>query len=175
MHPLSFTFSRGALVSDIKLDATKDTPVTSLDARLTNARVEDWIPLKGSDGKAAVEGVIHAQNAHRVQARLVVEGANGPTTAEADIILAQRGVTVVPDILANAGGVLVSYFEWVQANQSYWWTEDEVEDRLRARMTAAWTHVAQHAETHGITLRAAATSLAVQRVAEAHRVRGLYP
>jgi glutamate dehydrogenase (NAD(P)+) len=124
---------------------------------------------------AAVEGVLHAGNAERVRARLVVEGANGPTTSEADDILAARGVTVVPDILANAGGVLVSYFEWVQANQAYWWTEDEVEARLADRMIGAWHHVLAHANTHQLTLRAAATCLAVQRVAEAHQQRGLYP
>jgi glutamate dehydrogenase (NAD(P)+) len=104
-----------------------------------------------------------------------VEGANGPTTAEADAVLAERGVVVVPDILANAGGVIVSYFEWVQANQAYWWTEDEVEGRLADRMTAAWKHVLEHAQSLDLTLRAAATSLAVKRVADAHLQRGLYP
>lgn len=124
---------------------------------------------------AAVEGVIHADNAERIRARLVVEGANGPTTADADAVLARRGVTVVPDILANAGGVIVSYFEWVQANQAYWWTQDEVEGRLADRMTAAWKHVLEHAQSLDLTLRAAATSLAVKRVADAHLQRGLYP
>lgn len=123
----------------------------------------------------AVESVIRSANAPDIAARLVVEGANGPTTTDADRILADRGVTVVPDILANAGGVLVSYFEWVQANQSYWWSEDEVNARLRTRMTAAWNDVAAHAASRGLTLRAAATSLAVKRVAEAHTLRGLYP
>ena len=124
---------------------------------------------------AAVEGVIDGSNAQRIRARLVVEGANGPTTTAADTILADRGVTVVPDILANAGGVIVSYFEWVQANQAYWWTESEVEERLANRMAGAWRRVLEHSELHDITLRAAATSLAVQRVAEAHAQRGLYP
>jgi glutamate dehydrogenase (NAD(P)+) len=124
---------------------------------------------------AAIEGVLHAGNAAQVRARLIVEGANGPTTTEADGILNDRGVTVVPDILANAGGVIVSYFEWVQANQAYWWTEDQVEARLSERMVGAWHHVVNHATARGLTLRAAATSLAVQRVAEAHRQRGLYP
>jgi glutamate dehydrogenase (NAD(P)+) len=124
---------------------------------------------------AAVEGVINGSNAERVRARLVVEGANGPTTAEADAVLAERGVVVVPDILANAGGVIVSYFEWVQANQAYWWTEDEVEGRLADRMTAAWQHVLAHSRSLDLTLRAAATSLAVKRVADAHLQRGLYP
>lgn len=124
---------------------------------------------------AAVEGVINSANASQIQAKLVVEGANGPTTPEADRILADRGVLVVPDILANAGGVLVSYFEWVQANQAYWWREDEVETRLRDRMLRTWHEVFEEARAGGITLREAATLIAVRRVADAHRLRGLYP
>lgn len=124
---------------------------------------------------AAVESVIHEGNAHHVRARIVVEGANGPTTAAADAILARQGTVVVPDILANAGGVVVSYFEWVQANQAYWWSVKEVEERLAERMRLAWERVSTHAQRHGLTLRAAATSLAVKTVAEAHRSRGLYP
>lgn len=124
---------------------------------------------------AAVEGVLHAGNASGVRARVVVEGANGPTTSEADAILAQLGCLVVPDILAKAGGVIVSYFEWVQANQAYWWSADEVEDRLADRMTAAWTQVLDHATRRGLPLRTAATCLAVERVANAHLQRGLYP
>ncbi|HET6154526.1 MAG TPA: Glu/Leu/Phe/Val dehydrogenase [Marmoricola sp.] len=124
---------------------------------------------------AAIEGVINSSNAGLVRARLVVEGANGPTTAGADAILADRGVIVIPDILANAGGVVVSYFEWVQANQAYWWRLDEVEDRLAARMRQGWTKVNDFANLHGLTLREAATALAVQSVAQAHQVRGLYP
>jgi glutamate dehydrogenase (NAD(P)+) len=124
---------------------------------------------------AAVEGVINEDNAARVRARIIVEGANGPTTKAADALLADRGILVVPDILANAGGVIVSYFEWVQANQAYWWSEREVEDRLRDRLTIAWDAVADYAARDNLSLRAAATSLAVGRVAEAHRLRGLYP
>lgn len=124
---------------------------------------------------AAVEGVVTAGNVDSVSARLIVEGANGPLTAEADRALADRGVTVVPDILANAGGVVVSYFEWVQANQSYWWTEAEVEARLVERMTAAWHDVTTYAVARDMTLRQAATCMAVQRVQEAHEARGLYP
>jgi glutamate dehydrogenase (NAD(P)+) len=82
---------------------------------------------------------------------------------------------VVPDILANAGGVVVSYFEWVQANQAYWWSQEEVEQRLAARMTSAWSDVVAESAERGVTLRTAATCLAVRRVAEAHRLRGLYP
>ncbi|AXT84161.1 glutamate dehydrogenase [Aeromicrobium sp. A1-2] len=124
---------------------------------------------------AALEGVINAETASRVHAEIVVEGANGPTTPEADAILAERGCLVVPDILANAGGVVVSYFEWVQANQAYWWSADEVEQRLAERMTAAWWRVAEHATYRQLSLRDSATSLAVQTVAASHRMRGLYP
>jgi glutamate dehydrogenase (NAD(P)+) len=124
---------------------------------------------------AAVESVITADNAARVRARVVVEGANGPTTPSADEILAQNGVLVVPDILANAGGVIVSYFEWVQANQSYWWSEAEVESRLADRMSEAWLRVTTFAEQRELSLRKAATCLAVERVAQAHLERGLYP
>jgi glutamate dehydrogenase (NAD(P)+) len=124
---------------------------------------------------AAVEGVIHAGNAARIRARIIVEGANGPTSRAADGILAANGVLVAPDILANAGGVIVSYFEWVQANQSYRWEARDVEARLEERMLAAWASVNEHAHAHDLTLRAAATRLAVARVTEAHRLRGLYP
>jgi glutamate dehydrogenase (NAD(P)+) len=124
---------------------------------------------------AAVEGVLHAGNAAEVSAKVVVEGANGPTTPDADRVLRERGVLVVPDILANAGGVIVSYFEWVQANQAYWWRADEVESRLEERMLSAWQHVLGYAGDRGLSLRTAATALAVERVAEAHRLRGLYP
>ncbi|HXH33494.1 MAG TPA: Glu/Leu/Phe/Val dehydrogenase [Plantibacter sp.] len=124
---------------------------------------------------AAVEGVITADNAEDIRARVIVEGANGPTTGEADRILARRGVLVVPDILANAGGVIVSYFEWVQGNQSYWWSAQDIEDRLRERMLAAWEAVSEAAVELSTTMREAATTLAVRRVYEAHRLRGLYP
>ncbi|MFI5426532.1 Glu/Leu/Phe/Val dehydrogenase [Aeromicrobium sp. UC242_57] len=124
---------------------------------------------------AAVEGVIHEGNADGVRATIIVEGANGPTTAAADRILEHKGVTIVPDILANAGGVIVSYFEWVQANQAYWWSESEVEERLEQRMRAAWRDVIKYSQARTMSLRSAATCLAVERVAEAHVVRGLYP
>ncbi|MHC5559644.1 Glu/Leu/Phe/Val family dehydrogenase [Kocuria sp.] len=124
---------------------------------------------------AAVEGVLHGGNAERVRARIVVEGANGPTTGEADRILDEAGVLVVPDILANAGGVIVSYFEWVQSNQAYWWSRQEVDDRLERRMLQAWDGVLATAGARGLTLREAATVTAVERVADAHLTRGLYP
>lgn len=124
---------------------------------------------------AAVEGVLTGSNAPDVRARIVVEGANGPTTKAADAIFRERGVVVVPDILANAGGVIVSYFEWVQAHQAYQWSEREVNERLEERMTKAWHDVVDYARAHKLTYRAAATALAVRRVTEAHRLRGLYP
>jgi len=124
---------------------------------------------------AALEGVIHDGNADAVKARFIVEGANGPTTPDADAILESRGAVVVPDILANSGGVAVSYFEWVQDLQAYWWTEDEVNDRLRAIMDKAYDEVSTLAREQGVSLRTAAQMIGVGRVAEAHRTRGLYP
>lgn len=124
---------------------------------------------------AAVEGVLRADNAERVRARVIVEGANGPTTPEADKALASKGVLVAPDILANAGGVVVSYFEWVQSSQSFWWSLAEVEARLRDHMVAAWADVNDASRRMKVSLRTAATALAVERVAQAHLQRGLYP
>lgn len=124
---------------------------------------------------AAIEGVIHAGNAGRIRARAVIEGANGPTTADADAVLAAAGVLVVPDILANAGGVITSYFEWAQANQTYRWPLELVEQRLRERMLGAWNDVSAAALRHDCTLREAAMLIAVERVTDAHRSRGLYP
>src|SRR3954453_8747189 len=124
---------------------------------------------------AALEGVVHEANADKVRARFIVEGANGPTTPDADAGLEERGVHVVPDILANSGGVAVSYFEWVQDLQAYWWTEDEVNDRLKAIMEGAYSEVSILAQERGVSLRTAAQMIGVGRVAEAHRTRGLYP
>ncbi len=124
---------------------------------------------------AAMEGVITETNAERVRARIVVEGANGPTTEAADAILASRDILVVPDILANAGGVVVSYFEWVQANQAWQWSESDVNARLAEKIDNAWDDVTAYAAAHQMSLREAATALAVRRVTEAHKLRGLYP
>jgi len=124
---------------------------------------------------AALEGQIHAGNASEVRARYVVEGANGPTTPEADAILADKSAVLIPDILANAGGVIVSYFEWVQDLQFYFWEEDEVNERLHRVLTRACQDVFAMAEQHGITLREAAMMLGVSRVVEATRIRGIYP
>lgn len=124
---------------------------------------------------AAVEGVLTATSAATVRARFVVEGANGPTTTEGDAVMNDAGIIVVPDILANAGGVVVSYFEWVQAQQAYWWTEAEIADRLAERMRISYAAVREVADAEDVTLREAAMLLGVKRVAVAHRIRGLYP
>jgi glutamate dehydrogenase (NAD(P)+) len=124
---------------------------------------------------AALEGVITAENAPKVRARFIVEGANGPVTTDADQILEDRDVVVVPDILANGGGVAVSYFEWVQDMQAYFWTEDEVNERLAALMARAYDEVSFLAAERKVSLRMAAQMIGVGRVAEAHRTRGLYP
>jgi glutamate dehydrogenase (NAD(P)+) len=124
---------------------------------------------------AALENVITAENAPRVMARVVVEGANGPTTPEADAILQDRGILVVPDILANAGGVTASYFEWVQDLQSFFWTEAEVNQRLEFIMLNAFREIVRVHQERNVDLRTAAYILAVGRVAQATKLRGIYP
>lgn len=124
---------------------------------------------------AAVGSQIHEGNADRVKAAVIIEAANGPTTAEADAILHERGVRVIPDVLANAGGVVVSYFEWVQGLQHHFWRETEVTSRLQEIMTRAVDRVWTTAERENVSLRTAALMEGIGRVAEAHRVRGLYP
>jgi glutamate dehydrogenase (NAD(P)+) len=124
---------------------------------------------------AALENQITANNAARIRAKIVAEAANGPTTPIADDILFKRGRTVIPDILANAGGVTVSYFEWVQDFSSFFWDEDEVNKRLEVYMKRAYASVAETAARHKCSLRGGAYVLAVDRVAEATRVRGIFP
>jgi glutamate dehydrogenase (NAD(P)+) len=124
---------------------------------------------------AALESVLTEDNAEDVRADVIVEAANGPTTPGADQIFHDRGILVVPDILANAGGVTVSYFEWVQDLQAYFWREDEVNARLREIMERAHVDVIELAEDRKTTMRVAATVLGVSRVAEAHVTRGLFP
>ena len=124
---------------------------------------------------AALENQITEANAGRIRTRLLLEGANGPTTPQADDILTDKGVVVVPDVIANAGGVTVSYFEWVQDISSYFWTEDEVNGRLDKIMTEAFNALWDAAREAGVTLRTAAFTLACRRILEARHLRGLYP
>ncbi|HEX6541278.1 MAG TPA: Glu/Leu/Phe/Val dehydrogenase [Ktedonobacterales bacterium] len=124
---------------------------------------------------AATEGVLTAENAPRVQARIIVEAANGPTTPEADKIFFTRGVRLVPDILANAAGVTVSYFEWVQDLQSFFWEPDDVQKKLQQVMDEAYTGVSRLAHDEECDLRTAANMIAIRRVAEATQLRGIYP
>ncbi len=124
---------------------------------------------------AAIEGQVTAENADRVRAKTVVEAANGPLTPEADRILQDNGVFIVPDILANAGGVVVSYFEWVQDLQSFFWEEDEVNRRMERLMVKGFADVAALADRSGVSFREAAYMLAITRVVEAVTIRGIYP
>jgi glutamate dehydrogenase (NAD(P)+) len=124
---------------------------------------------------AALENQLTGRNAARIQARLVVEAANGPTTPDAEAILYDKGVTIVPDILANAGGVTVSYFEWVQDLQRFFWAEHEINDRLETIMTRAYYAIRHKAREQSTNLRMGAYLLAVARVAEATEIRGVYP
>jgi glutamate dehydrogenase (NAD(P)+) len=124
---------------------------------------------------AALEGVLTERNARQVQARLIAEAANGPTTPEADDIFRERGIVVIPDILCNAGGVTVSYFEWVQDREEFFWSIDEINARLRRIMVRAFEDVQRTAVEHDIDLRLAAYMLSVSRVAEATITRGFYP
>ena len=124
---------------------------------------------------AAVERQITEDNAPRLKCELVIEAANGPTTTEADAILRERGILVVPDVLANAGGVTVSYFEWVQDHQRYSWDQIDVQERLRRQLRAAFGRVIDAADRLGTDWRTAALSVAIERVSEAARARGIYP
>ena len=123
---------------------------------------------------AALENVITSKNARKIKAKVICEGANGPTTAGADKILEEKGVFVVPDILANAGGVTVSYFEWVQDRGGYFWDEETVNKRLEAIVTRSFREVVGLSERHKVNTRIAAYMLAIDRVATMHRLRGMY-
>jgi len=123
---------------------------------------------------AATENVITRKNAPNIKAKIICEGANGPTTANADKVLEEKGVFVIPDILANAGGVTVSYFEWVQDRGGYFWDEDTVNRRLESIMVRSFAEVMTMAEKHKVSARIASYMLAVDRVAAMHRLRGMY-
>lgn len=145
----------------------KDAEEVSVD-ELVGLRCDVLIP-------AALEGQINLKNANNVKARIIAEGANDPTTREADAILNEKGVFILPDILANAGGVVVSYFEWVQDIQRFFWQEDEIQKRLEGIMIKAFKHVLAISQDKKVDMRTAAMILGVSRVAEASAVRGLYP
>jgi glutamate dehydrogenase (NAD(P)+) len=123
---------------------------------------------------AALEKQLHVGNAARVQAKLIVEGANGPTTPDADHIFTQRGIVVIPDILANAGGVTVSYFEWAQDRSGYFWKESEVNERLGDVMRENFERVSDLAQRRGVPLRTAAYMVAIDRVVQSMNTRGVY-
>jgi glutamate dehydrogenase (NAD(P)+) len=123
---------------------------------------------------AALENQITAENAGRIRAKIIVEGANGPTTNDADEILRKKGIVVVPDILANGGGVTVSYFEWVQDRMGFFWRESEVNERLEEMMVQSFEDVRSMAAAHGVSYRIAAYMVAIQRVANDMQIRGLY-
>jgi glutamate dehydrogenase (NAD(P)+) len=123
---------------------------------------------------AATENVITSQNADRVRCKILCEGANGPTTPLADLVLADKNVFVIPDILANAGGVTVSYFEWVQDRQGYFWNEKLVNDRLQEIMDESFDAIVEYARAHKVNNRIAAYMVALDRVANAIRLRGIY-
>ena len=123
---------------------------------------------------AATENQITSQNAHRIKCKVLAEGANGPTTAGADEVLHQNGIFVIPDILANAGGVTVPYFEWVQDRMGYFWREDVVNQRLQDTMVASFNDLCRYADAHAVDTRTAAYMLAIDRVAYDTRMRGIY-
>lgn len=165
-------FDVPALMAHVKATGTvKDfpgsTPITN--AELLTSDVDVLIP-------AALEGVINEDNADGIKAKILAEGANGPTTPKADKILTDKGVFVIPDVLCNAGGVTASYFEWVQGLQSFFWTAEEVDQRLDRIMTKAFHEVHDmYKQTDDVTMRQAAYMIGVGRVAEAVRKRGIFP
>lgn len=124
---------------------------------------------------AALEGVITRENADRIKAKMIAEAANGPTTPEADSVLFQKGIVVLPDILANAGGVTVSYFEWVQDTLAFFWTKDEINERLKKIMVNAFNHCWEYRNKYKCNTRNAAYILAIERVGRAIKLRGIYP
>lgn len=143
----------------------KGEPVTN--EQLLELPVDVLVP-------AALENVITTKNAKNIKAKVIVEGANGPTTAAADTILDEKGIFVVPDILANAGGVTVSYFEWVQNRGAYYWDEQTVNERLKKIMVDSFQAVLKISQQHKVNMRTAAYMVAISRVATVHRLRGIY-
>jgi glutamate dehydrogenase (NAD(P)+) len=173
---------KGGIVNPAGLDIEKLVPYTK-----RNKYVRDFPGAKNITNKellelkcdilipAALEAQITSENANRIKAKIIVEAANGPTTPDADIILDKKGITVVPDILANSGGVIVSYFEWVQSLQSYFWREEEVNTRLKNILTDAFLDVTKVMKKYKVNMRLAAMIIGVGRVSDAVKVRGIYP
>jgi len=124
---------------------------------------------------AALENQIHRKNADKIKAKVIVEGANGPTTPEADDILSKRGIPLIPDILANAGGVVVSHLEWVQAMSGLYWEEEQVIAELERKMVKAFKGVWEESKKRKDSLRCAAYIVAIERIAEVYRYRGIFP
>lgn len=174
--------SRGAIYNPDGLDAKKVN-----EHKQKTGSVKDYPGAKNMDQSkvyeldvdilipSALENEITAENADKVKAKIISEGANGPTTPEADEILSKKGVFLVPDILANAGGVTVSYYEWLQNLTREYWTEDEVNEKLEKRMVKAFNSTHKISKEKKVHMRTAAYILAVGRIAAAHRLRGLYP
>ncbi len=172
----------GTIVNDKGLDLAKLVPISRTDGVVGFKAGGDIVPNEdfwsvGCDIliPAALEGQITAERAKKTTARLVLEGANGPTVPQADDILAERGVLVVPDVICNAGGVTVSYFEWVQDFSSFFWDEDEINVRLDRIMMNALNQIWDTADKHKITLRTATYAVACERILMARQERGLYP
>jgi glutamate dehydrogenase (NAD(P)+) len=161
---LQFLASRGARLKDYNANGAKH--ITNDELLCMEADV--LVP-------AALQNQITAKNAENIKAKLIVEGANGPTTVEADSILEKRGIQIVPDILANAGGVIVSYFEWVQNIQALTWDEDNVNNTLNRIMTGAIEAVYKMAEEKKISYRTAAYAIALNRLVQAKHIRGIFP
>jgi len=172
----------GTVVNENGLDLTKLIPISRTQAGAAGFQGGEKVPNDQFWDiacdiliPAALEGQINAERARKTTAKLVLEGANGPTVPEADDILAERGVLVVPDVICNAGGVTVSYFEWVQDFSSFFWDEDEINVRLDRIMMNALGHIWDTADKHKITLRTATYAVACERILMARQERGLYP
>jgi glutamate dehydrogenase (NAD(P)+) len=182
MHVVAVTDSRGGVHNRAGLDVEALVATTARGERVSASGAGDRISndeLLALDVDvlvpAAVESQLHADNVGAVRARVVAEGANAPVTPEADAALRDGGVVVIPDILANAGGVVVSYFEWVQDLQAFFWPAGEVDNRLEVVMRRAYETVRDYAAVHEVPLRDAAYRIAVAKVAKATAVRGIYP
>lgn len=168
----------GAISSDNGIDLDELDACLLRDGHIRNAGghcADIWSVAADAVLPAALEGAIDKSVAARLNTRLVVEGANGPTTREADSVCHERGITVIPDIMANGGGVVVSYLEWVQDTQHFMWDEDRVLGQLHDVMDRTWRNVLEFRSERGGLHRQAALSLAISKVADAHTLRGLYP